>query len=133
MEGLVADTHAVVWYLLHSKRLSSLALSAMEEVANKGYPVYVSPISMMEVIYLVEKGKLPTIAFSKLYDAMVNHDSALELAPFDLAVIRSVAEISREAFPDMPDRIIAATARMLGLPLITRDRAVSSVGVQTIW
>ena len=35
--------------------------------------------------------------------------------------------------PDMPDRIIAATALHLGLPLVTRDRRLQSAGIQTIW
>jgi predicted nucleic acid-binding protein len=33
----------------------------------------------------------------------------------------------------MPDRIIAATALNLGLPLVTRDRRLQAAGIQTIW
>jgi predicted nucleic acid-binding protein len=35
--------------------------------------------------------------------------------------------------PEMPDRIIAATAIHLGVPLVTRDRRLQSAGIQTIW
>jgi len=35
--------------------------------------------------------------------------------------------------PDMPDRIIAATAIYLSLPLITKDDAIRSAGIITIW
>jgi predicted nucleic acid-binding protein len=41
--------------------------------------------------------------------------------------------IPRNVVADMPDRIIAATALHLGLPLITRDRHLQSAGIQTIW
>jgi len=34
---------------------------------------------------------------------------------------------------DMPDRMIAATAARLGLPLVTRDRQIQSAGIATIW
>lgn len=33
----------------------------------------------------------------------------------------------------LPDRVIAATALQLGLPLVTRDRRLQSAGIQTIW
>ena len=39
----------------------------------------------------------------------------------------------RDVVPDMPDRIIAATAVHLGLPLITRDERIRSAGIKTIW
>jgi predicted nucleic acid-binding protein len=42
-------------------------------------------------------------------------------------------EIARAAVPDMPDRIIAATAHHLGLPVVTRDRKILASSVQTIW
>jgi len=133
MHSLVADTHAVVWYLLESKRLSAKALSAMENAARAGNSVYVSPISVIEIVYLVEKGRLPTLAFSKLCDAVTDPASVLELAPLDLGVARAVTEVPRDLAPDMPDRIIAATALHLKLPLITRDRALKTVGVEIVW
>jgi PIN domain nuclease of toxin-antitoxin system len=33
----------------------------------------------------------------------------------------------------MPDRIIAATANHLNLPLVTRDRKIRSSKVKTVW
>jgi predicted nucleic acid-binding protein len=33
----------------------------------------------------------------------------------------------------MPDRIIAATAFHLGLPLVTRDAQIRSANITTIW
>ncbi len=33
----------------------------------------------------------------------------------------------------MPDRIIAATALHLGLPLVTRDHRIRASSVTTIW
>ncbi|PJB74400.1 MAG: PIN domain nuclease, partial [Armatimonadetes bacterium CG_4_9_14_3_um_filter_58_7] len=35
--------------------------------------------------------------------------------------------------PDMPDRIIAATALHLGLSLVTRDSKIQGCGIPTIW
>ena len=59
--------------------------------------------------------------------------SLFELSPLDLAVADALARVSRDAVPDMPDRIIAATALALDLPLITRDGRIRSSNVRTIW
>jgi predicted nucleic acid-binding protein len=40
----------------------------------------------------------------------------------------------REFVTDMPDRIIAATALSLRLPLLSHDRAIAAVeGLEVIW
>src|SRR3970040_107373 len=113
MAAVVVDTHAAVWYLLNAKSLSSNAQRAMDEAVQAGDPVYVSSISLVEVVYLVEKGKM----------------AAVVAAALTLAIPR----ISRETVPDMPDRIIAATALDLGLRLVTRDSKIAKTGITTIW
>ncbi len=45
----------------------------------------------------------------------------------------AVQQVSREQVPDLPDRIIAATALYLGVPLITRDRKIALSSVDTVW
>jgi PIN domain nuclease of toxin-antitoxin system len=39
----------------------------------------------------------------------------------------------RNEVPDLPDRVIAATALALRLPLATRDREIRASGIETIW
>jgi predicted nucleic acid-binding protein len=48
-------------------------------------------------------------------------------------VADSVELIDRNLVPDMPDRIIAATALCLGAALISRDRKIRSSQIHTIW
>ncbi len=51
----------------------------------------------------------------------------------DLPIVRTLSRVSAAQVPDMPDRIIAATAPHLGVPLISRDRQITLSSVQTIW
>jgi hypothetical protein len=53
------------------------------------------------------------------------------LAPLD----RSVAfeSVSRAEVPDLPDRIVSATAVALGVPLVSRDGKIRGSQVLTIW
>ena len=55
------------------------------------------------------------------------------VVPLDLAVVLAMGEISRDVVPEMPDRIIAATARYLSLPLVTRDLKIQAADIDTIW
>ena len=42
-------------------------------------------------------------------------------ASVDLDTVKSVASLADSCIADMPDRIIAATATSLGVPLVTKD------------
>jgi PIN domain nuclease of toxin-antitoxin system len=55
------------------------------------------------------------------------------LYEIDREVADAVALIPRSVVPDMPDRIIAATALHLNLPLVTADHKIQASQVQTIW
>lgn len=133
MAGVVADTHAAVWYLLSSPRLSGGAASRIKSTIAQGEPVYVSAITLVELVYLVEKRRLSSLALERLTGELSRNDSGLAVAPLDLAVANALRRVPRNEVPDMPDRIIAATAISLGLPLITRDGKIRASGVETLW
>lgn len=132
--SLVADTHAVVWYFSNSPRLSQKAAAALDETLIAGEPLYVSTISVIELIYLMERKRLPQNSLNRLLQAAHDPDSSLMLAPVDTAVALAVERIDRDQVPDMPDRIIAATAMALGAPLITADSKIrADTTIETIW
>jgi PIN domain nuclease of toxin-antitoxin system len=131
--AVVLDTHAVIWYLSRSNQLSAAALNQIEGAVQAGESVFLSAISLVELIYLSEKGRLPAGALVKLEEALRAADSSMVVVPLDSAVAEAVARISRATVPDMPDRIIAATAAHLGVPLVTRDRQIQAAGINTIW
>lgn len=133
MSSLVVDTHTAIWYLANSPKLSPKAPSAIDDAIQAGNSIYLAAISSVEVIYLVEKGNLPPVALERLQNALNDPGSSFVLAPLDLAVAWSVRHIPRDAIPDMPDRIIAATAMTLGLPLVTRDHKIRAADIETIW
>lgn len=133
MAGVVVDTHTLLWYLLDSRRLSVSASEALDGAASAGEFIYLSPVSIVEIIYLAEKGKLSLDVPTRVLRALDEPDTDLAVAPLDTEVARAVGQIPRDAVPDMPDRIIAATALHLNLPLVTRDQSIRRTSIETIW
>ena len=132
MSAVVADTHALVWYLFEQERLSPAATQALDAAAEGPDAILVSAISLVELTYLVEKGRLPVAVLARVV-ALVDSASGLSLVPIDAAVSRALAAVPREEVPDLPDRIIAATAVHTGVPLVSRDHKIMASCVRTIW
>ena len=132
--AIVADTHAIIWYLVEPERLSQVALDALEGAIAAGEPVYVSAISLIEICYLIEKRRIASDLLQRILAVLNEPDPSLIVVPIDLAISIAVQNIARDTVPDMPDRIIAATALHLNLPLVTRDRKIqASQSIITIW
>lgn len=133
MPSLVADTHAAVWYLLQSPRLSRVARERMAATIAGGDPILVPSICLVEIIYLVEKKRIPQADWAQLQAALDSADAAYRVVPLDDAVACAVSGVPRDTVPDMPDRIIAATAVHLALPLVSRDGHIRMTGIEVIW
>jgi PIN domain nuclease of toxin-antitoxin system len=129
----VLDTHAAIWYLLDTKNLSEMVFSLIDGAATSGVPTYISAVSLVEVVYLVERGRIAADAFERFVRELGQDNPAFKVFPLDYNVASALRSIPRDAVPDMPDRIIAATALHLGLPLVTRDRRLQAAGIHTIW
>jgi PIN domain nuclease of toxin-antitoxin system len=131
--SLVLDTHAAIWYFHSPKELSSTALQNVRGAVSSGRPVFISAISLVETIYLVERGRLPLEALQRLEAATKAPGSGLLVQSVDEGVAEAVYKIPRNVAPDMPDRLIAATALHLNLPLVTRDGRLQGAPIKTIW
>jgi PIN domain nuclease of toxin-antitoxin system len=129
----VADTHSALWFLYGDPRLSVVARAFFEKAALEGNKIALAPISLAEVVYLMEKSKLPASALADLRAALGNPNHILAEAPFTADVVEAMRLVPRDAVPDMPDRIIAATAVYLGVPVISRDAEIRASNVQTVW
>jgi PIN domain nuclease of toxin-antitoxin system len=133
MTGVVSDTHSILWFLFDDPRLSRLAAGVLQTALAVRDPIYVPSVCLVEATYLAEKGRIAAVAVERLVNAVRSPESGFRLAPLDLGVALHVQRIPREAVPDMPDRIIAATALALELPLVTRDGKIRNTGIETIW
>ena len=129
----IADTHAAIWYLFSDPRLGRAASTLIEETISKGDHIGVSAITLAEMVYLVEKSRIPPNALHDLHAALADTKSVLQHVALDEAVALKMPEVSRQDIPDLPDRVIAATAQLRGIPVLSRDGRIRSSTITTIW
>ena len=133
MIAAVADTHTAVWYLFNNPRLSAVTRRTIEEAFRAGDQIGVSSISLVEMVYLAEKGRIPSTAVEDLMRALLDSEYPLHELPVDASIARQMASVSRDDVPDMPDRIVAATGVRYGVPVISRDGRIRASSIQSIW
>lgn len=129
----IADTHAVIWYLFSDSRLGNAASAFIDAAVAKGDHIGVSAISIAEMVYLIEKGRIPANALKELHTATADPGAVLQHLPLDENIAMQMTEIPRQDLPDLPDRVIAATARFYNVPVLSRDHRIRSSTIQSIW
>jgi PIN domain nuclease of toxin-antitoxin system len=127
---ILLDTH--VWIWLCVKQDQALSLAAKKAIRSDSEK-WISAISCWELAKLVEKKR---IGFSIPVLTWIRQ-SLLEK---DLRIAGLSPEVAVEStrlqdfHRDPADQIIVATARILGMPLVTSDQRIRSyLGVECIW
>ena len=134
MADLIIDTHTSIWYFANSPEISVLATQAIDNAVANGDAVILSAISIVEIIYLIDKGKLFPQNLNRLIQYLKLPNSSFVTQDLTEDIAQTLAQIPRSIVPDMPDRIIAATALHLNLPLVTKDRKIQALrNINTIW
>lgn len=114
---LLLDTHIWLWGLLEPERLSPSVRAALQSPDNE---LWLSPISVWEALLLVERGRLsvsvaPTDWVQQMVRAIPRREAPLT---HDIALMSRRLSLAHQ---DPADRFLAATAKVLGLTLVTAD------------
>jgi PIN domain nuclease of toxin-antitoxin system len=82
--------------------------------------------------YLVDSGRLSAQVLEEARSIV--EGEPFTVVPLDLPVLDAMASVPRETVPDPFDRIIAATALTLDLPLVTADESIhEALGERAVW
>ena len=113
--------------------MGSAASAFIDAATANGDHIGVSAISLAEKVYLIEKARIPANALTDLHSAIADPNAVLQHVPLDENVAMKMRDVSRQDIPDLPDRVIAATAQLRGIPVLSRDSRIRTSTVQTIW
>lgn len=106
-----------------SGRLGQYARNGFDQAA-RSEGVFVSAITPWEIALLVEKGRLSLDQEVGAWLDKVLAMPGIRLAPLDPAIAVDSVRLPGSFHADPVDRMIIATARHWGVPLMTADQAI---------
>jgi PIN domain nuclease of toxin-antitoxin system len=124
----ILDTHVLLDWLNQSPRLSRRQLRVLRS-ATEDQPLWVSDISLWEIATLNRLGRLRLHLPLREFLERAVAPPLIQCLRITPAVAAEVATLP-DAFPrDPADRIIVASARLLGATLLTRDARIIDAGL----
>ena len=119
---IVLDTHAFLWWRDEDPRLSAAALTAIESSDRIGVPT----ACCLEIATLDRRGRITLAGGATKWIRAALADPRVEEIPLTSEIALAAGELP-ESFPGDPvDRVIYATSRATGSPLVTRDRRIAN-------
>ncbi len=118
---LLLDTCACMW-LMANEYMKDAAVAAIDDCADTGKPMYVSPISAWEVGTMERKGRFRAILPAQLWFEKLRTTPGIRLCDLTAGILIASSFLPGYRYNDPADRIIAATAREYGFTVMTRDR-----------
>ena len=129
LKRYVSDTQCLLWYMTQDRRLPKMARMAFQQAKEGATQILVPSIVLVEAVFLAERQRVPRPLLNQFMALSDAPDAGVRVVPLDLAVARAVRDFGPSAVPELADRIIAATARALNLPLLTTDPAIAASGL----
>jgi predicted nucleic acid-binding protein len=128
--NFLADTVALIRHIERHPAIGQRAKHIFREAEAGEHHIYISGITLMEILYLSEARKI-TLKLDEVI-ALIASSNNYTIYPVDAQVVSEAATIGDVR--ELHDRIIAGTAKLLSLPILTGDQILSrSKHITTIW
>jgi PIN domain nuclease of toxin-antitoxin system len=119
---MLLDTHAAIW-LAESQPMSPQSLRAIREAMQADQLLF-SAVSAWEIGLLVAKRQLALAVQVRDWLARLSEKPGLHIISLDPDMALDSTLLPEPFVQDPADRFLVASARRLGVPLVTRDSRI---------
>jgi PIN domain nuclease of toxin-antitoxin system len=128
MEGFLLDTHIWVWLQEGMDGLSPALIHRLNSAVVRRH-VFVSAVSIWEIGTLVARGRLQLNSSLETWVGSALN-AGMELIPLDAQIAVECTRLPGDIHRDPAGRMLVATARVMGLALVTVDERILAYGKQ---
>lgn len=121
---VMLDTHILLWWLMGEGQLSKAQEQTLERMETSGQRFAISAISLWEIAKLVERGRISMKKSIDVFFEDLEEHPRIEISPLSPKIALESTRLGSSFPKDPADQIIAATARVLGLTLLTADQRI---------
>ena len=121
---ILLDTHAWLWWTAGGGRLSEQQSAAIDGTLSGGQRLLVSAVSAWEIGLLASGGRIDLGSSVEDWVRRELADPALHVVPLTWELAAASTRMPGTFHRDPADRFLVATARALGVPLVTADRRI---------
>jgi PIN domain nuclease of toxin-antitoxin system len=128
---ILLDTHVLLWMASDPNRLSAKAREAIRS-ARMHSGVAIATITLWELAWLAQNGRIQVLGSVESF--VRETVSRVILRPMTPEIAALAVRLPQDFPKDPADRVIAATAAIGGMELITADKDIRRAKVvSTIW
>jgi PIN domain nuclease of toxin-antitoxin system len=128
---ILLDTQAVAWLALAPEKLSTAAEAAITSASKKG-GIAIADKTLWELAMMWSRKKM--VLDTPLSELLLSVEQHCVVLPLTAAIAERSVQFGNTFPSDPADQIIAATALVHGLHLVTADKAIRKSGeVHCIW
>lgn len=113
----VTDTQALIKHLVGQKVINDVSTEAFKQADIGQAKIIIPAVVLFEIGYLHEKGRIhiSLVQLEQLLSVSINYVEQ----PLNINIIKTAFMI--KDIPELHDRLIAGTAKLLDVPVITND------------
>lgn len=125
----LADTVAIIRHFANVGKIGKAAKLILQDADSGKNIIFISIISIVEVLYLSERNKIP-LNFQDLRRKLLPLDN-YRIVDLDFDIVETAKTVQGL---ELHDRLIVSTSLYLNVPILTSDQIIKDSGqVDVIW
>ena len=133
MNAPLLDTHVWIWWIEGDARLDRRTRDALDALPADSRP-FLAAITLWELAMLAERHRVdfPGMSIDEWLE-IAAHPRSVRLVPLSAEIAAETISLPPSMAGDPADRLIVASCRVLGVPLVTRDARIRRARVVPLW